>query len=289
MDNMTQHLSDTAEAPASNECLRTASAVGMGDVERLNLVANLELIGRRLTDMESKLAAKSSGSSKENQLLDLLKVALGGWPAFGLLFIILFYVPIRDAINTIPQKVKDAEEIGVLGVSLKTTIRAEAERIGALQLSEVLPNLSAGAIEFLLRGVAEQNSLISYSLDSKDPNLVTAFYIPSKQTLDALRELEAKKLITIRIGPSTQDRKVSDLEQELASLQKRYPSSLELPSYYTDRIRLKLLTPVRAQPLNLSWQQTDLGRSAVSIILKAVATQLAPKVPVQSTKAASAP
>jgi len=258
----------------------------LGPIERLHLAASLDLLSRRLTEVEKGLQPKPTRASVSSYALELIKVVFGGWPAFGLLFIVLFYAPLRDAINAIPQKVRDAEEIGVLGVSLKTTIRVEAEKIGALQLSETLPTLSPESVEFLLRGVAEQNSLLSFSLDSKDANLVTTLIVPTSKTISVLRELEAKKLIGIRIGPSAKDESVRVLEQELTQIRSKYPSTPEPASDDTDRVRLRLLTPVSFHPPALSWRQTDLGKSAVSVILKAVAAQLSPKASAQSKKSA---
>ncbi len=140
----------------------------MGPVERANLVAHLALISQRLSDVEALLKARpTESSSASKSWLEFLKVLFSGWPAFGLLFMLLFYVPVRDAINAIPEKVKSADEIGVLGVSLKNTIRVEAEKVGAIQLSETLPTLSPAAVEFLLRASRDYNALVSFSKQSE--------------------------------------------------------------------------------------------------------------------------
>src|SRR5437763_1732689 len=94
-------------------------------------------------------AGKHSNSKDRSAFLDLCKVVFGGWPALGFLFLLLFYSPLRDALNAIPDKVRTADEIGVLGVSLKSTIRAEAARIGESKLSDTIPRLSSSAIELL--------------------------------------------------------------------------------------------------------------------------------------------
>lgn len=268
---------DATNEPAAKDSSKSTFSSRRSPVEDLALLTYLDLIGRRLSEIESRLGAKApTNEAKSRSWIEFAKVLLGGWPAFGLLFMLLFYSPIRDAINAIPEKVRGADEIGLPGFSLKNTIRVEAERVGAIQLSETLPSLSPAAIEFLLRGTREQNVLISYSLDNADPNLISAIWLPHQHTLSILTELESKKLIAIRLGPSSEDRTVSDLKKAIDDLRREYPSSEEPGSNDRERVRYVLRTPAKVRPPSMSWRQTDLGNNAVGIILKAVATQLSP-------------
>src|SRR5262249_16870672 len=215
----------------------------------------------------------STGSS--GGWLELFKIVLGGWPAFGLLFMLLFYRPVRDAINAIPEKVRSADEIGVLGVSLKNTIRVEAEKIGAIQLSETLPTLSPAAVEFLLRGSRGFNSLLGYGPDESDPRKVKAIWFPTEQTLKTLEELEAKKLIAVRLDSGSGDDTVAKLRSAITTFRNEHPST-EGGYSGQEQVRLELRTPAAITLPNFNWRPTDLGKNAVNIILKAVSTQLAP-------------
>lgn len=271
--------SSASPAAASDTTPGASTAYGdnvVGPIERANLVAHLGLISQRLSEVERHLKAKpADAASSSKTWLEFAKVVLGGWPAFGLLFMFLFYSPIRDAINAIPEKVRSADEIGVMGVSLKNTIRVEAERVGAVQLSETLPALTPAAVEFLLRGSRDYNSLVSYSLDSSDPKLIAAIWLPSQQTIKILQELEAKKLVAIYLNIN-QEAPVSDLLQAIEDLKRSYPTRDAGSFSDPDRVRLELQKPTKLRPPNFNWKHTDLGKNAVSIIFKAVSAQLTP-------------
>jgi len=247
----------------------------MGPVERANLVAYLGLISQRLFDVEARLKSKSNNNeSSAKPWLEFSKVVLGGWPAFGLLFLLLFYAPVRDAINAIPDRVKSADEIGVLGVSLKGSIKVEAEKLGSIQLSETLPTLTPAAVEFLLRGTPDYNALVASVHES---NLLKAIWLPSEQTLRILEELEAKKLITIQGILDRGDDNVSTLRQAIADFKKTYQVREE--GYTgTDQIRLELVTPTKVSLPGYNWRPTELGKNAINVILSAVSAQLAPQV-----------
>lgn len=245
---------------------------GMGPVERANLVAHLGLISQRLAEVETRLKGNPERGSASKSWLEFSKVLLGGWPAFGLLFLLLFYAPVRDALNAIPDKVRSAEEIGVLGVSLKNRIRVEAEKIGAIQLSETLPTLTPAAVEFLLRGSRGYNSLISYS---QEADLLKTIWLPSEQTLRILEELESKKLIAIELDSNADD-SVAALREAIAEFRRKYPVREEEGYNEPDQVRLELANPTKMSAPRYSWQPTELGKNAVNVILKAVSAQLTP-------------
>ena len=252
---------------------------GMGPIERVNLVAHLSLISQRLAQLEDRLKTNpNEGGYAGKSWLEFFKILLGGWPAFGLLFMLLFYIPVRDAINAIPEKVKSANEIGVLGVSLKNTIRVEAEKIGAIQLSETIPDLSPAAVEWLLRGSNEFNSLVAYGIEPGS-QLKKSIWIPNEQTLKILEELENKKLIGISIDPlNKEDDSVVALRQEIKALMRKNPS---IQDQYTgkdqaQRIELKFPIKEKISDIRWQWRPTDLGKNAINIILKAVSAQLTP-------------
>lgn len=268
----------TSDAPSGNPDGSSPSPreddSAANPIERLNLVASLGLVHARLSDIEVRLKSKSpEAGAPAKTWIELTKVVLGGWPAFGLIFMLLFYVPIRDAINVIPEKVRSANEIGVLGVSLKSTIRAEAEKAGSLQLSETLPTLSPEAVEFLLRGSYSYNSLVSFS-DPRDGS--KSIWLPSEQTLRILDELHTKKLVAIQVEDDREANPVV-LRASISKLRDRYPGTLSSLSNEAQQ-RWHLTVPEAMQVPSLAWRLTDLGENAVGIILKAVSAQLAPKL-----------
>jgi len=140
-----------------------------GAIERFNLVTVLRDITARLTAMEASLfkAGKDPSASKGRLMIDLCKVIFGGWPAFGFLFLILFFSPLRDALRSMAEKVRSADEIQVGCVSLKTTIREVAVRSGATELSETVPALSSAATDLLLGGRRVEPKSIAWSIDGK--------------------------------------------------------------------------------------------------------------------------
>jgi hypothetical protein len=249
----------------------------IGPIERANLATLLEHVANRISSLESKTVTKPHEDKETAKtLIELAKVLFGGWPAFGLVFLVLFYGPLRDAINAIPEKVKTAEEIGVLGMmSLKTTLRVEAEKMGAVQLSETLPALTPSAVELLLRASRESNLLIAFGYNSS--GLLSTVVFPSEQLISTLEELEFKKLITVHTGgPIDNPEGVKKLRDEIVEFRKLFPGK-ELLTSMAGQVMWQLDSPQKAEIPKLSWRLTDLGKKAVDVILKAVSSQLSPQ------------
>jgi hypothetical protein len=245
-------------------------------VEGVALAISLDQLGRRLSSLEAAVANTKATDGRGGTLAELAKAALGGWPAFGLVFLVLFYSPLRDAIKAIPEKVKTADEITALGVSLKTSLKTEAERIGAVSLSQTLPSLSPAAVELLLRARPDSNSLVSYTMDR---DMISTVHWPSEQAFGTLEELERQGLVKTwaSIGSGDSPREgVPALRSEIAAFRRNYPGSEDLVARQGE-VSWKLQ---RQQKLNapiLSWQLTDLGKKAVDVILRAVSIQLSPR------------
>ncbi|WP_313625632.1 hypothetical protein [Achromobacter sp.] len=268
----TEKRPDTAASAVQSQDLKD---VGAGPLERASLSSSLALIGQRLTSLEARLQ-NTAGEAKPTSptWLEFAKIVFGGWPAFGLIFMLLFYGPVRDAINALPEKVKSAEEMSVLGVSLKTTIRVEAEKIGSIQLSQTLPTLSPAAVEFILRDSPAHNALVSYS---KQGDLVKTVWFPSEKTLKILEELEKKKLAAVHVIGELPVDTVSKIRKGIADFRKKYPGRVAAAgSIDPDRIAFDLTPPADVVVPAYSWNLTDLGKNAVSVILKAVSVQLTP-------------
>ena len=246
----------------------------MGPVERASLSTLLENVERRISSIESKVATKAPEEKQwPKALVEVVKIVFAGWPVFGLVFLFLFYQPLSTAINAIPDKVKGAEEMSVLGVSLKTTIRKEAEKIGALQLSQTLPALTPAAVELLMRGERDRNYLMSYS-PGPGPRDVESVSFPNEQLLTTLEELESKRLVTL-IRDFDTEITIKQLREDIAAFKKLHPGS-EARSYRRERSEWKFNEPREVDVPNPMWALTDLGKQAVEVIVNAVSTQLVP-------------
>lgn len=249
---------------------------GLDPVSATTLALALQGIERRLDDVDERLGkVAAAGGSKENPVLAAAKVILGGWPAFGILFLILFYGPIHEAINAIPGKVRQADEIGILGLTLKSAIRKQAERIGASTLSETIPKLSREAIAKLLIAPAMDESLVSYSKRTDDGRF-SEVHFPSPGFLKPLAELQEKDLVTLKVtldevsSPASEEQ----VEEAIARFKRDHPG-LE-SSWREDRATWRLDTPLDADRiLRVSWALTGLGQKAVEVIVTAVAAELA--------------
>ncbi|HZH31661.1 MAG TPA: hypothetical protein VEY11_12935 [Pyrinomonadaceae bacterium] len=255
-----------------------AASLEAGPIERLHLLTLLKDMTNRLGGLEATLSqpGNSEGKSRSQFSLELARILLGGWPAFGFIFLILFYFPLRDALMAIPDRVKTADEIQLPGVSLKSTIKKVAASQGLEGLGETIPKLSSPAIELLLRAPRRGESLVSFT-NADDRNHYSAINFPSEPVRKALSELQGKGLIELEGGfgkSGTLDG--TNLEGMWSELKKRYPG-FEESSSGDDRISWKLSNPLPENTENsplIMWMLTDTGSQAVDVILKAVSTQL---------------
>jgi len=247
-----------------------------GPIERLHFVTVLKDMTTRLGALEEKVAKDPVGKTRGNSFLEFLKILLGGWPAFGILFILLFYLPLKEALKAIPDKVKAAEEIQVAGVSLKTTIKKVASSRGLEGLGETIPRLSSHAIELLLRGPRDGESLVSFTM-SDDHLYSTDINLPSESVMKSLGELQEKGLIELKGGLETEQQlDGTKLKQLTTDIKNKFPGHAETTAE-DDRLNWKLKNPLPAgykgNP-RLMWKLTDTGSQAVGLILKAISTQL---------------
>ena len=254
-------------------------------VHSVVLAISLRDMTQRLASVEEKFDKdRNAKPTKAPFLIELFKVIFGGWPILGFVFLFLFYAPLRDALNAIPEKVKMASEIGALGVSLKSTVQNEAVKLGAGNLSETLPRLSGAAIELLLRAPRNSESLVSsyeyydyYDGDDSNSNTSSErIEFPSSSEIDALSELEVQGLIELE----TRQEKITGNEARKVIDQfiKTHPGR-ELRSTRYGRM---LWEPAKRlgeneYPPPLTWELSDLGKKAVEVILRAVSTELAPR------------
>lgn len=244
-------------------------------VHMLGVTMALRDMAQRLSSLEGSVSGQLNGRPRKGEsLIEVCKVIFGGWPALGFLFLVLFYSPLREALNAIPAKVKAAHEIVLPGVSLKSSIQVEAAKLGATNLSETIPRLSSAAVELLLRAPRNLQSMVSYTMDDRQE--YDTIYFPSSSMLASMSELQTQGLIEIE-GNGTRKITGSDASRLIEEFRRTHPGSEERSS--DERVTWKLNTPLPrdANIPMLPWQLTDLGAKAVEIILKAVSTELAPK------------
>lgn len=269
---MTTELSTTPPTPSNSSPPRN------DDFSSLHMAMTLRDVAQRLSSVEEKLDSRDA-SPRKGRLLEFSRVVFGGWPAFGFLFILLFYSPLKEALNAIPEKVKAADEIGVLGVSLKSTIKVEAAKLGELKLSETIPSLSNAAIEFLLRAPRTGESLVSYV--SNDQKQVIEVNLPNPVVVSALSELQGQGLIQIETwkdGEKERQLTGPELREFLENFRKQHPGteSNSFTERQTTWVPNRPLSERREVP-NLMWRLSELGQKGVNVILNAVSTELAPK------------
>ena len=268
-----------ASAPNIQREQATSETADFGPIERTNLASMLGQIGQRLLAIESRQQAESlKNRPASNTWLELTKIVLGGWAAFGILFLLLFYAPLRETINALPGKLRDADEIGAFGVSLKTTLRIEAEKAGEIQLSRTIPALSAGAVGLLLKGakggVSLMGELVSEGETGTSP--IGAVSLPTEQMLRTLEELESERLVDIRVDTGKRSvRGVSGLRAIIRDFKLAHPA-VETQSS-EDSLYWKLAQPKLFKLPSGAWYLTDQGQNAASLVIRTVSVQLSAK------------
>lgn len=273
-------IDDQARGDPSETEKTSDSHTDFSDIQTVALAIALRDVAQRLSCMEEKFDKDRNAASRKGAFfIEFCKVVFGGWPALGLLFLLLFYSPLRDALNAIPEKVRTAAEIGALGVSLKSTVQVEAAKLGAGNLSETIPRLSGAAIELLLRAPRNSESLITASYDSYEGDSTRnseTVEFPSSSEIDAISELQVQGLIELE----SDQQKITgaDARRIIDNFIKAHPGR-EVRSYRYARM---VWEPTKRRgpneyPPELMLQLSELGKKAVEVILRAVSTELAPQ------------
>ena len=275
----------TAQVNPATELKKDADSIHL-----VSLSITLQDLARKISAVEEKLDGNQKEGTRKATILEFCKVVFGGWPALGFLFLLLFYSPIRQALNAIPEKVKSAQEIGVLGMSLKSIVQVEAAKQGEHKLSETIPQLSSAAIELLFhapRLPTERVGLISYRLNDQED--YRGFSYPSPSIITAMTELQAQGLCEIEteeIGKINGIKTLTGagLSNLISQIQQKNPGKEEKLIYEEGEMTWIFNKPIpnKTEPIYISWGLTDLGKKAEEIILKAVSSELAPKAPESS-------
>ena len=251
---------------------------GFDDVSRVSVAGlNVEFnkILNKMSALEIMIKKNNSVHDTRSYYLEVIKVILGGWPFISILLaLFLFYAPIKSFFDEMPNKLKGANEVSVMGVSLKNTLKNEAEKAGENKLYDTIPNLSYQAIKFLFKAPDGAQSLISNI--SSSSNQIKTFNFPSEEMLTALSELQSKDLITIYYSWESRGEQVSGeaASKKIDEFKLSHPG--HLVSKEPNRYQWELETPIPQKtgyPV-ISWKLSDLGKKAITIITDSVYVEL---------------
>jgi hypothetical protein len=233
---------------------------------------------RRLArlEMDVERLSKAKPAGEPSKLFELLKTALGSWPLFAAVLLLLFHGPVRDIIAALPAKLKDANEVQIAGVTLKMAIEREAAKVGATSLSTTIPSLSSDALTALLRTPMQGGSLVSFNPNRQDDLLSITF--PAPNVVAALDELREKGLLNLILHhPSKPETSITGREFSaiVQGLRDANPGVLQ-PAGREEELTWLPSKPIpRAQLPVLTTRLTPQGQKAVTIIVNSVALQLA--------------
>ncbi len=274
---------ENASTSIAGEDLESGSNTSQSKIKQFALELNskslLITMERRLKNLELKLGkSERPGESVIAKSFELVKTIFTSWPALGFLFLILFFVPLRDTLNQLPQKIKSSTELNVTGIiTLKASISEEAVRQGASELSTTLPNLSDGALRNLLvRDSAGHGGLVSHHMGGQGNKQIVAVSFPNKQTFDALDELRSLGLIELSGGEVSSSIRTNSYAI-FQLFKEKYPGEAGVSDDKTKEL-WRLSKPLQLQSLNspnISWKLTPLGSRAVDVVLQAIAKKLA--------------
>lgn len=240
-------------------------------IERVGLEVLIRDVTTRLSRMENAMLRlrEPKGKSRADYAMEALKVVSTGWPAFGLILLILFYVPLKEVVTTIPERLRTAQEINMPGMSLKMAIKTEAARAGDLSLSETIPSLSIASIELLLK-IAATSSIWAFT-PNKDGHMQAVYY-PSPESLKAFDELQQKGLVEIQ--ESGKSISIAELSKMIDNWRRVHPGKEEDAG--PERRSWTPERPIAPGDLNMvSYGLTAAGKRAREVIVSAVAMQLA--------------
>lgn len=268
-------MCDTQEGDKSKPNADAAEAASVNSkFQELALHLLLQDVVEQLRSIKAKLESNQDKRPKPDitsSLIEVLKVALTGWPAFGIIFLLLFYSPVHDAITSIPEKVRRADEIHVAGIALKSALKTEAIKVGDTDLADVLPKLSFTSIKALLNLPKKGSDLLSFIPDSEGK--IQVVLLSSEQHMAAIEELFSAKLVVITKhqwdSKSAVDLTAEQAKEIFHKFQEKYSRFLKLDGG-NRRLRYELdqaIPKSEIPPIMVSL--SPLGRQAAEIIVKA--------------------
>ncbi|MEZ4241003.1 MAG: hypothetical protein R3F59_33560 [Myxococcota bacterium] len=156
--------------------------------------------------LESRLAIVEQALSKRRRWYDhvyYLTKAVIQWPFFALCVLFMFYRPAYSILNTFDEKVRDATDVGLGSMSLRTRIKRVALFDGMGMVGERVVKLSDDAIIELLR--SEDMKMDIDPFYEPVNRRWAGFRFPTDRRFNAISELISAELMTIKEGYDTID------------------------------------------------------------------------------------
>lgn len=177
-------------------------------------------------------------------------------PAVALFLIVAFFRPISEIATILPSKFREAGKLSAGGFLLE--VQRTAERAGNPELAEMIGDLSQPSLRYLLNA-PEGKRFLLLKLTRDDG---TQYYpLPNKRELDAIAELELKKLFECGMPIRTWQ---SQFLEEMSPTTDQYGVKYA-PKQGTDA----------SVSLNISCERTFSGEAAVNLIIGVVTREIA--------------
>ena len=263
----------SSSPPASTATEFSAASSATYTLEQLTLHSLLRALIERVAALEKAVGDSPRQKGKLDTLGDVAKTLLSSWATFAILVILFFNGPLRDVLKALPDKIRYAQEIGVAGMTLKSTIQQVAVLQGVADVGKAIPAISSTGIQLLFRAPRSEEGILSYGGAGYD------FFIPSDSTIAALQELADKGFVQLEgrvMGGNLKPLSGDDLPGLVRDIKQRYPGREE-GGVREGKITWRLATrlPPNAPHPDIMWRLTDAGAAAVNVLITSVGTQLA--------------
>jgi hypothetical protein len=192
------------------------------------------------------------------------------WPLVILFLFFQFRDPLGQIAQLLPTKLEQASKVSAGGLTLE--IEKTARAAGNPELSRLIGGLSRRALEILLRTSRTESSSLA-STSQTEGEAMIRYNLPSGQELEAMHELERKKLLDFG---TPLDNWMSKLKRELV-LQSGGGRS---ETYVASQGRNKLDENSAKLLWSAHYKHSELGAKAVELIIQSVSAELQ-KPPIQ--------
>jgi hypothetical protein len=184
------------------------------------------------------------------------------WPVFALIVFVIVSYPLVQTLNKLPDRFSQLSKLSVGDLSFEIQLLASQQ--GLEELGKTIGELSPEAVEVLLNRGAGRMRLIG---ESADPTLGKTYYsLPNEYTMNALYELETKKLLEFTIPMQEYYELMGRLGLE------KIPN--EYKPYLNQYVATRMLTDDELKLLkSQDYYLSELGINAFEIITKAVTEQ----------------
>lgn len=205
-------------------------------------------------------------------VMDSMRASLGGWPVFGLVALIVFGSSLNSIAERLIERLKEASEVSTPYLSIKL-VQAEVHRKYGFNL----PPMTIGEVEVLLRSPEREATLIWFGASKEDKSIYSSIFFPDEGSLEVIKELVAKGLVTVRGGVGAPKiLNPSEIDWSVQQIRKLHPGdySGEWKPGYSE---WKLNSPIPQEPgprVSLVWLRTESGEAAFDAIMEQITKEL---------------